>query len=447
MKTDIADRLPQESLTVQAIYDWHKRQGDAEPVRGYLGASLIGERCERALWYRFRWCNPNTISGRIYSLFETGDAEEPRMVERLRGIGCTVHEQDTETGRQFGFKAIGGHFSGHSDGVGLGIPEAPKTWHNLEFKTHKDSSFNKLKRDGIKKAFPTHWAQMMVYMGQLKLTRSLYLAKNKDTDELWSDRVRYDAKEHKQLLDKAERIIRANQPPDRCATRPDTYACKFCDSYDLCWGTSNVAVPLPCKTCRTCCHATPEVDEGETWARWSCNEKEADLTINQQQEACPAHLLIPDLISFAEPTDSGASWIEFTNKDTKKAVWRHGAGTGSWTTEELMKAPGPIVGDLPTTKVKNAFAAVVSGMDDVDVNLIEKYPTGDSELVWDGDANFADTIQDELGKALEVPSGEPMPEPIDTFKDDAHEAYEFRGGILLVVYKEENYAAIWKGKK
>ena len=49
--------------------------------------------------------------------------------------------------------------------MGLGIPEAPKTWHVLEFKTHNSKSFAKLEKEGVQKSNPMHYAQMQVYMG------------------------------------------------------------------------------------------------------------------------------------------------------------------------------------------------------------------------------------------------------------------------------------------
>jgi hypothetical protein len=39
-----------------------------------------------------------------------------------------------------------GHFGGSMDAVALGIPEAPKTWHLCEFKTHNAKSFADLQK-------------------------------------------------------------------------------------------------------------------------------------------------------------------------------------------------------------------------------------------------------------------------------------------------------------
>lgn len=53
-------------------------------------------------------------------------------------------EVDPETGRQFRVEAHGGHFGGSLDAVALGLLEAPKTCHVVEFKTHSAKSFAEL---------------------------------------------------------------------------------------------------------------------------------------------------------------------------------------------------------------------------------------------------------------------------------------------------------------
>ena len=134
---------PPPAATVAAIYAaYEATRGDG--FRDHLGASLIGKPCERALWYDFRWITPATFPGRILRLFETGQLEEARLVRNLRATGATVLDVDPETGRQFRVEAVGGHFGGSLDAVAIGLIEAPKTWHVVEFKTHSARSFHEL---------------------------------------------------------------------------------------------------------------------------------------------------------------------------------------------------------------------------------------------------------------------------------------------------------------
>jgi hypothetical protein len=432
---NISAVAPQESLTVQKIYEWHKERGDKQESRGYLGASQLGKECERYLWYCFRVLGgKSSFEGRMYRLFETGNLAEKRFCDELRGIGCEVHETGDD-GKQIAVHALGGHLSGHMDGVALGIPEAPKTWHVLEFKTHNAKSWEKLRSVGVKSSKPEHYAQMMVYMGLADLTRALYLAVNKDTDELHAERIEFNAKEFKVLLSKAERIIRANEPPPRISTRPDDFRCKFCDAYNMCWSHGEQAVMLPCKSCRSCCHITPEIDKDETWARWSC-KKRGDITLLEQLAACDAHLLLPSFITFAEPVDAGDDWIEFKNKDGD--TWRHGkGGDGSWTTEELIKTPAIMVGKRIIEQAKKEFGGTVKSAEDGRRPLVERYPPEFSALEWEGKPK-------DLAAGLEKRfPGLSKTEPTDRYADEAIEAIEYNGDVLTVVYKGDDYAAVW----
>jgi hypothetical protein len=444
--SDLTQFVPQESETVAAIYAWHVKmqKQDEGPHRGRLGASMIGQACERALWYAFRMLVKPTFTGRMYRLFETGHLEEPRFVKELRGIGCTVLDIDEESGGQFEFTALGGHFVCHLDAVILGLPEAPKTWHIGEFKTYggtetqHSKGFEDVQKQGVEVSKPQHYAQVMCGMGLAGMTRALYLCKKKATDEIHAERIRYNPKTYVKYLERAERIIRAISPLDRCATRPDDFRCKFCDAFALCWGTGKTAVPICSKTCRSCCHATPELDDSAIEARWSCAKHKCNIDTGDQFADCPDHLILPGLVLFAEPVDSGDGWIEFKNtKD--EAVWRHGNSEGMWTTNELMCTPGPLVGNKAIQTVKAAIDGAVVGFDE-ELTLIEKYPPEDSRLVWEGSDSTAAIME-----ALALSGIGDGDEPTDQFEDDLHVAVEYKERYCLVIYKGDNYAAIWEG--
>lgn len=170
----------------------------------------------------------------MYRLFDTGNWEEGRLVEDLRSIGCTVHDTDDDD-KQFAVSFLDGKVYGHLDGCALGIPEAPKTWHVLEFKTHNDKSFKKLVKDGVRDAKPQHYCQMQLYMMGTGMTRAIYLAVNKDTDELYTERVRFNQSECDCLLDRAWHVINDPEPPERISKRQDYYECQWCAAKSICW--------------------------------------------------------------------------------------------------------------------------------------------------------------------------------------------------------------------
>jgi hypothetical protein len=293
--------------TIDAIYFAYERNADTEH-RPHLGASLIGRECSRELFYTHRWCTNSHHSGRLLRLFERGQREEDTFNANLRAAGIEVQEVDPATGKQWNFKAVGGHFGLSLDGVALGILEAPKTWHSLEYKTSSNKLFQKLVSEGVEKAKPEHFAQMQIGMHLSGLTRAFYLVVNKDNDELYSERVRYNKEIGESLLSKARRIITASEPPARLSENPSWYQCQWCNHRAIC---HEDAIPLV--TCRSCAHSTAELDGN---GRWSCARFGCDISTETQRQGaqCPQHVFSPALMPWkAVDADADAGWIEYEN--------------------------------------------------------------------------------------------------------------------------------------
>lgn len=318
----------------QLVYAWWKKNGDTG-FRAHLGASLIGRSCDRELWYTFRWCVPATFSGLMFRLFNRGQREEAVFVEELRGIGCEV--LDGEDGHQFRISHHGGHFGGSLDLALRGIPEAPKTWHVGECKSHNAKSFAKLQKEGVAKAKPDHYAQFNVYCHKTGMDRWLYIAVNKDTDELYYERGSVDTALALKLLARAERIIFSADPPPRLSDDPSYWECKYCDKSDFCHGLS----PYPAVNCRTCLHSTPE-REGEM--RWSCAAWKADeIPLENQRTGCERHAFLPPLLAAwayaMDSTDSGVVYRLLNVVEGQEATFENGpAGIPS---VEMVKVSDP----------------------------------------------------------------------------------------------------------
>jgi hypothetical protein len=293
---------PSPTPTLSAIYAAYEAGRD-DGFREHLGASLIGKSCERALWYDFRWTTPARFPGRILRLFESGQLEEARLVRNLRATGATVLDLDPQTGRQWQVTAHGGHFGGALDAVAIGLKEAPKTWHVVEFKTHSAKSFRDLVAKGVVVAKPQHAAQMQIYMHLTGITRALYVAVCKDTDELHIERVRADSEVAARLIEKARRIIEAKRPPMRISDDPAWWECRLCNHCPVCHEDAAAAI-----TCRSCLHATP-VEGG-----WHCARFGRPLDRAAQLRACPKHLFVPDLVP-GEVVDAGDDHVVYRMVD------------------------------------------------------------------------------------------------------------------------------------
>lgn len=298
------------SPTVEAIYA-HYEAEQGSGYREHLGASGIGASCERAIWYSWRWATRARHTGRLLRLFETGNLAEDRLVRNLRAIGVHILPVDPDTGRQWTLRDASGHFGGSMDGVAQGFPEAPKSWHVCEFKTHNLKSFGKLKTDGVEKSKPMHWAQMQAYMHLAGIERAFYLATCKDTDELYGERVRYDAAAALRIMAKAERVIAAAEPPARISTDPAWFECRFCDHAAVCHEGAR-----PERHCRSCLHATPAAE-----GVWTCERHNHPLDSRDQRDGCAAHLYIPALVA-GEQVDAGEDWVSYRMPDGSE--WRDG---------------------------------------------------------------------------------------------------------------------------
>lgn len=254
------------------------RVGD-KPFRKHLGASLIGRKCPRELWYSFRWFTRTIHTGRMQRLFNRGHLEEGRFIAMLRSVGITVWCED-EAGNQFRMKECDGHFGGSLDSVLVDTPDFPPGTAILgEYKTHGEKSFLKLKREGVKKAKWEHYVQMQLYMNAYSLPAGIYIAVNKNNDEIYTEILYAEPHIYEKYVDRAGKIIFTHTPPDRISTSKTHFECKFCDHYNVCHNQYTPEV-----NCRTCKYSMP-VSNGE----WQCNRHNAIIPVDFQYHGCEDH--------------------------------------------------------------------------------------------------------------------------------------------------------------
>lgn len=309
--------LPQDVLspTVAAIdAHYEATQWIGWPWR--LSPSTLAKTCERATWYQFRWARePESHEGRMVRLFETGHREEDRLVRDLKSAGVNVEDRNPETGKQWEYTALDGHFRLKIDGRATGFFEAPKAEHVIELKTHNDKSFKQLKKVGVAVAKPEHVDQCQLGMHLAGIERAYYLAKNKNDDELYAERIHYDAAQAGALMAKAERILEAARPLTKISDDPDNFACRFCPSKPVCHGGE-----FALRNCRTCIHSTP-VSGGN--AKWWCEYHGRELSIDDQRAGCGNHLFIPDLVP-GEQLDVSEDGATVTYRLIDGAEWIDG---------------------------------------------------------------------------------------------------------------------------
>lgn len=295
---------------INAIDKSHEeRAGEPRP---YLGGSAIGEKCDRRLWYAFRWAVKETFSGRLLRLFRRGHREEETVLADLKAIGLEV----TNTQLRF---SLGPHSSGACDGTTI-YKDKP---HIIEIKTHNDKNFKLLSKDGIPHK---HYVQMQLYMYGAKMSRALYIAVNKNDDELFIERVKIDTKFVNEQIERAQRIIFSEMAPDRINADPTWWECKFCPALSMCKKKRNGTEV----NCRTCCHATPEKD-----STWFCEKWQKTIPEAGQRIGCNAHSIHPDMVPEWTLKDSNEDFIAVYEIDGKE----YKNGQGHYLSKELIGGP------------------------------------------------------------------------------------------------------------
>lgn len=283
---------PNDKSTVRKLFDFYERTaGDWR--RDHLGASVVGQSCNRALWYSFRWAVKKTETGRMLRLMERGRKEEEWVIEDLRSIGISVDSFDPETGKQFRFEAFGGHFSGSCDGLAVGFPEAPNALHVFECKTANEKNFKAISKNGVKAAKPEHYTQFQIYMHYFrergyKVDRAFYVCVCKDTDDFHVERLVYDRDEAVRYMHRAESVVFSQNPLSRVSENPTWFECGFCNFKSVC----HLEMPGYLeRNCRTCLSSTPLRD-----GTWFCDLHEKTLSGEAQRSGCEKHLFIPSLL-------------------------------------------------------------------------------------------------------------------------------------------------------
>lgn len=271
---------------------------DDFPFRHHLGASVIGNACDRYLWYSFRWMQEPSHSSRVKRIFKRGHREEERILDMLRSTGLVISSSITELCDNFGLphepnsieimrnyglhvykpnkiepnQQIKVNLPPHLGGSMDGILHVPANYVGIfgyfmpiEVKTHNQRSFAAMKKNdaSIRDNVPVHFIQGNTYAVKTGCTHFLYVAENKNDDEL---RLKQEqAIPHVTDLNiiRAEQIIYKSSELETAQTG-EKWRCRICDYAATCHRKKkdvlNIAV-----NCRTCVNAQP-MDDGS----WIC---------------------------------------------------------------------------------------------------------------------------------------------------------------------------------
>lgn len=179
-------------------------------------------------------------------VFAVGHALEDLAICWLRLAGFELYTRK-QNGEPFGFSVAGGRIQGHVDGILNAGPEAlglayPALW---ETKTMSDKTWRETVKHGVARAKPIYAAQMAIYQAYMEGSipgisenRAVFTAINKDSEEIYFERLPFDGGLAQRMSDWAVRILTALDAGEllpRIATTPTHHECKACPWQERCW--------------------------------------------------------------------------------------------------------------------------------------------------------------------------------------------------------------------
>lgn len=220
-----------------------------QAARTYLGASRLGVACERSLQYEYAQAPVDLgreLPGRTIRIFEVGHVLEDLIIHWLKLAGFDLYTR-RQNGEQFGFAVARGRVRGHLDGILADGPSVlglqyPALW---ECKTMNDKNWRDCVKRGVALSKPVYAAQIAIYQAYmepsvpgLSANAALFTAINKDTQELYFEKVPFDAALAQRMSDRAMRILQATDAGEllpRIALDPAHFECRLCNWQDRCW--------------------------------------------------------------------------------------------------------------------------------------------------------------------------------------------------------------------
>jgi len=246
-----------------------------QKLRPDIGLSQVGHTCHRYLQYYHYWAFSEWIDTSVFRLFEVGHAAEAVMKADLRKVNIQTHSSQKE------LIGAGGHWKGHIDDLGYYTNKVDDEF-LVEYKTHNDANFRKVKKEKVFRAMPTHYDQMQAYMDGTKTDKALYMALNKNTSHYYFEWVEKDDERIATLRRKQMEVIASDVLLPRVGNdSPSWFICKMCSASAVCFGKKE-----PRRSCRTCQYV--DVLDG---GLWSCSKHKCGLEVKKQRSGCDDYQL------------------------------------------------------------------------------------------------------------------------------------------------------------
>jgi len=198
--------------------------------RTWLGLSECGHKCPRYLWYAHHGYPQKPIEGKKLRLFQLGNLIEDQAAIDLQTAGYFLFDRQKEISITDGSIKLAGHI----DGKISGLMESSKV-HIWECKTSSDKRFKDLLKSSYEAWDEKYKAQVHVYMLLSKLVRALVWVENKNTNEVYTERIKLDRPYAIGVLERCFAAIKQPSPPDRLCPNASWFEAKWCKYYPICF--------------------------------------------------------------------------------------------------------------------------------------------------------------------------------------------------------------------
>ncbi len=199
--------------------------------RHYIGASSIGNKCPRAIWYGYKGAESQQPPASLKTTFEIGKRLEGLLLDYMEQAGLTIVRATPDSKQLFMQDKDVPVFQGHCDAL-LIIPDEPIAI--IEIKTANTASFSHFKNKGLLAWREVYYAQLQAYMGMSGYRNGVLLAIDKNTSELHHEWVKYDDIYYHELKAKAKSIAQMDEPPEKINKNPIFYVCNMCSYRKTC---------------------------------------------------------------------------------------------------------------------------------------------------------------------------------------------------------------------
>lgn len=192
--------------------------------RPYIGASLIGHKCWRHIWFYRQQITPEPPSLTGKRALEMGKHMESWIISLVKKIGRVHRSLPTYRDDKLPY------FQGNPDAIFI----FKNKKFILEIKTAKDSSFQQFVKHGLLKWNEQYYAQVQTYMGLSKIKRAIILVLNKNTGKFYDEVIQFDFLYFEHLRTKAQAISESTTAPPKINNSPLFYVCRMCQFKTIC---------------------------------------------------------------------------------------------------------------------------------------------------------------------------------------------------------------------